>query len=140
MNLSDCHYLTKVPDLSGSPNIERIDLSRCTGLAEVPLYFQNLESLTYLVLQDCTNLKKLSEITCNLKVLDLSGTAIEEISPSIWSHENLRRDLKNLPNSSTGKLNLCGGDHNRIALKELILRGCSSIESVPDSIYNSYVT
>ncbi|KAK9943870.1 hypothetical protein M0R45_009462 [Rubus argutus] len=133
LNLSDSQHLTQVPDLSGSPNIERIDLSWCTSLVEVPSYFQNLENLTSLDLEECRNIKIFRELPCNLEVLNLSGTAIEEISPSIWSHEKLHtvdlyccRDLKNLPSSSS----------NITKLENLPLRGCSSLESIPDSIYD----
>ncbi|KAK9903648.1 hypothetical protein M0R45_001070 [Rubus argutus] len=133
LNLSDSQHLTQVPDLSGSPNIERINLSWCTSLVEVPSYFQNLENLTSLDLEECRNLKIFRELPCNLEMLNLSGTAIEEISPSIWSHEKLHtvdllccRDLKNLPSSSS----------NTTKLENLTLRGCSSLESIPDSIYD----
>ncbi|KAK9944843.1 hypothetical protein M0R45_010391 [Rubus argutus] len=136
LNLSHSQHLTQVPDLSGSSNIERINLSGCTSLVEVPSYFQNLENLTYLDLQKCTNLKKIWELPCNLEELKLCGTAIEEISPSIWSHEKLRtlnlngcRFLKNLPSSSSS---------NAGKLESLLLNNCSVLESVPDSIYNSY--
>ncbi|KAK9944844.1 hypothetical protein M0R45_010392 [Rubus argutus] len=136
LNLSHSQHLTQVPDLSGSPNIEKINLSGCTNLVEVPSYFQNLEYLTYLDLQKCTNLKKIWELPCNLEELKLCGTAIEEISPSIWSHEKLHtlnlngcRFLKNLPSSSSS---------NAGKLESLLLNNCSVLESVPDSIYNSY--
>ncbi|KAK9945843.1 hypothetical protein M0R45_011338 [Rubus argutus] len=145
LNLCNSRNLIEVPDLSGSPNIERIDLGDCTSLVGVPSYFQNLENLASLDLQYCRNLKFFCEIPCNLEELNLSGTAIEEISPSIWSHKKLHtldltlcENLKSLPsrsNSTTGELNLCGGDQNQIGLKILRLR-CSNIESLPDdSIY-----
>ncbi|KAK9944923.1 hypothetical protein M0R45_010463 [Rubus argutus] len=139
LNLSDSPYLIEVPDLSGSPNIERINLSGCTILAEVPSYFQNLENLTYLNLCGCKNLKKLSELPCNLEELHLNGSGIEEISPSIWSHEKLHtlnlkgcRFLKNLPSSSSSSNS--GGTGK---LKYFRLMGCLVLESVPDNIYNS---
>ncbi|KAK9940334.1 hypothetical protein M0R45_017002 [Rubus argutus] len=145
LNLCDSRNLIEVPDLSCSPNIERIDLGGCRSLVEVPSYFQNLENLASLDLNGCRNLKFFFEIPCNLEVLNLCGTAIEEISPSIWSHKKLHtldlsgcENLKSLPsrsNNTTGKLNLCGGDQNQIGLKILRLYH-SNIESVPDnSIY-----
>ncbi|KAK9945886.1 hypothetical protein M0R45_011377 [Rubus argutus] len=145
LNLCDSRNLIEVPDLSGSPNIERIDLSGCSSLVGVPSCFQNLENLASLDLNWCWNLKFFCEIPCNLEVLNLSGTAIEEISPSIWSHKKLHTldlswcgNLKNLSsrsNSTTGELNSCGGDQNQIGLKILHL-DYSNIESLPDnSIY-----
>ncbi|KAK9929314.1 hypothetical protein M0R45_026416 [Rubus argutus] len=145
LNLRDSRNLIEVPDLSGSPSIERIDFRGCRSLVRVPSYFQNLENLASLDLWSCGNLKFFCEIPCNLEELILSGTAIEEISPSIWSHKKLHEldlsgceNLKSLPsrsNSTTGELNMCGGDQNQIGLKTLLLH-FSNIDSLPDdSIY-----
>ncbi|XP_016650732.1 PREDICTED: disease resistance protein TAO1-like isoform X2 [Prunus mume] len=109
INLSDCN-ITKVPDLSQSLKIEHIDLSSCGSLVEIPSYFQRLRKLTYLDLEQCTNLKNLPEMPCNLEFLNLYGTAIEELPSSVWSHEKISdlniaycEHLKSLP-SNTCKL------------------------------------
>ncbi|BFG42474.1 hypothetical protein CerSpe_287490 [Prunus speciosa] len=122
--LSECRHLTEVPNLSRSLKIEHIDLWGCDSLVEIPLYFQHLGKLTYLDLGGCTNLKNLPEMPCNLEVLLLSDTAIEELPSSVWSHNKISRlditycrDLKSLPSNSC-KLKLSGS---------LSLNGCKSL-------------
>ncbi|XP_050365005.1 disease resistance protein RPV1-like [Argentina anserina] len=142
LNLSYSKQLIVVPDLSRSRYIERIDLRRCSRV-QVPSYFQSLENLTYLNLNGCENLKTFREIPCNLEFLDLSFTGIEELSPSIWSHEKLQtlnlsfcRKLKNLPSSTNScQPNVYGTNQNRIGLKHLSLC-CSAAVSIPECIYN----
>ncbi|XP_016650652.1 PREDICTED: probable disease resistance protein RPP1 [Prunus mume] len=115
INLEGCMYLTKVPDLSRSLQIKHIDLKRCGRLVEIPSYFQHLGKLTYLDLGQCTNLKNLPEMPCNLEFLNLSSTAIEELPSSVWSHEKISHldirycgHFKSLP-SNTCKLKLSLG-------------------------------
>ncbi|KAH0978110.1 hypothetical protein GBA52_027829 [Prunus armeniaca] len=122
INLEGCMHLTKVPDLSWSLQIERIDLNGCGSLVEIPSYFQHLGKLTYLDLVSCTNLKNLPKMPCNLEVLLLSDTAIEELPSSVWSHEKIShlditycKHLKSLP-SNTCKLK-----------PSLSLKGCESL-------------
>ncbi|XP_008235905.2 PREDICTED: TMV resistance protein N-like [Prunus mume] len=122
--LNECKHLTEVPNLSRSLKIEHIDLWGCESLVEIPLYFQHLGKLTYLDLGGCTNLKNLPEMPCNLEVLLLSDTAIEELPSSVWSHEKIShlditycRDLRSLPSNSC-KLKLSGS---------LSLNGCESL-------------
>lgn len=143
IDLSNCKRLTEVPDLSQSPMLETIDLCYCKSLVAVPSYFKTLGKLTRLNLGSCSKLKTFpDDIACNVEFLRLSGTAIQEIPPSIWCHEKLDvlglsccNDLKNLT-STAWKLNLYGGDQNRIGPRELHLFGCKNLESVPERIYN----
>ncbi|KAI5315254.1 hypothetical protein L3X38_044430 [Prunus dulcis] len=102
-----CDYLTEVPNLSRCLNIECINLGGCERLVEIPSYFQHLGKLTYLKLEDCRNLKNLPEMPCNLEVLLLFDTAIEELPSSVWSHEKISHldirncgHLKSLPSNS----------------------------------------
>ncbi|PRQ30560.1 putative TIR domain, winged helix-turn-helix DNA-binding domain-containing protein [Rosa chinensis] len=124
-------HLAEVPDLSESPNLERIDLEGCTSLVQLPLSFQHLAKLTRLHLDDCSNLKILPEMPGNLKVLRLDRTAIEELPSSIWCHEKLYelnlgtcKELKNIP-SSTRRLN---------SLLYLRLNSCLSLEELPSRL------
>ncbi|XP_016650747.1 PREDICTED: probable disease resistance protein RPP1 isoform X2 [Prunus mume] len=120
--LNACKDLTEVPNLSRSLKIEHIEMNDCQSLVEIPSYFQHLGKLTYLDLGGCTNLKILPKMPCNLEVLLLSDTAIEELPSSVWSHEKISRlditsceHLKSLP-SNTCKLKL-----------SLSLEGCESL-------------
>ncbi|XP_016652681.1 PREDICTED: TMV resistance protein N-like [Prunus mume] len=122
IRLSGSPHLTEVPNLSRSLKIEHIEMNDCQSLVEIPSYFQHLGKLTYLDLGGCTNLKILPKMPCNLEVLLLSDTAIEELPSSVWSHEKISRlditsceHLKSLP-SNTCKLKL-----------SLSLEGCESL-------------
>ncbi|XP_016650480.1 PREDICTED: TMV resistance protein N [Prunus mume] len=118
--LRDSKHLTQVPDLIRSKKIERIDLSRCESLVQIPSYFKDFDKLTHLHLGGCINLKTLPKIPCNVKFLDLSETSIKELPPSVWSHEKITeivirycKDLTRLPSNNcelkvSGTFSLCG--------------------------------
>ncbi|PSS21673.1 TMV resistance protein like [Actinidia chinensis var. chinensis] len=76
LNLSHSHGLTKTPDFSGLPNLERLILKDCIALMEVHESIGELERLVFLNLTDCKNLRKLPKTVCklqSLKKLILSG-------------------------------------------------------------------
>ncbi|XP_068317311.1 disease resistance protein RPV1-like isoform X2 [Pyrus communis] len=134
INLSGCQYLTRISDFSGVPNLVKLDLQYCTNLTEVDPSVGSLNKLETLTLSACYNLtvfpptislkslKTFYLIGCKkfeifpeivgkmerLNILELGGTAIKELPPSI----------KNL----TG-------------LKSLSLNGCENFANLPQSIY-----
>ncbi|RXH87763.1 hypothetical protein DVH24_034663, partial [Malus domestica] len=117
-------HLTALPNLSGSPNIERINLERCDMLVEIPSDIKDLDKLTYLNLSWCKRLKYLPEMPDNLEFLGLRFSGIKELPSSVWSHEKISSldirqcdELKELP-SNTCKLNV----------SDFSLRGCRSFE------------
>ncbi|KAK2986987.1 hypothetical protein RJ640_024885 [Escallonia rubra] len=70
LDLSHCHGLTRTPDFSRFPILERLILKGCESLIEVHESIGNLEnSLVYFNLEDCTSLRKLPRNTAMLKVL-----------------------------------------------------------------------
>ncbi|KAK2965028.1 hypothetical protein RJ639_029541, partial [Escallonia herrerae] len=70
LDLSHCHSLTRTPDFSRLPILERLILKGCETLIEVHESIGNLEnSLVYLNLEDCTSLSKLPRNIAMLKVL-----------------------------------------------------------------------
>ncbi|XP_042962528.1 disease resistance protein Roq1-like [Carya illinoinensis] len=109
MDFSDCNFLTKVPDVSSIPNMEKLIATNCTNLVEVHdsvgslgilllLSFWGcsnlrilprslkLRSLDVLELYGCSSLRSFPEIGCemnSLTSLNLSGTAVEELPLSI---------------------------------------------------------
>ncbi|KAK9924376.1 hypothetical protein M0R45_032746 [Rubus argutus] len=109
MDLSNCQYLTRTPDFSTVPKLERLILKGCKRLSEVhptigglqhlvllnlkgcesveSLPFSiSLKSLKTLVLSGCLKLKGIPEITGNMENLSeihLDGTAISELPISI---------------------------------------------------------
>ncbi|BFG40668.1 hypothetical protein CerSpe_269420 [Prunus speciosa] len=58
LNLSHSHGLVTTPDLSGSPNLERLILEDCINLKEVDESIGDLQKLVFLNLKDCKNLMK----------------------------------------------------------------------------------
>ncbi|TXG68932.1 hypothetical protein EZV62_003867 [Acer yangbiense] len=123
--------ITICPNLSGFLNLERLDLQSCEYLHEISSSIQDLDKLDFLNLSYCSNLEILPEMPCNLELLDLSGTAIEELPSSI---KYLRRlvnldllfckRLKSLPNS------VCEWK----SLESLKLSSCSMLEELPSDI------
>ncbi|KAL6285071.1 hypothetical protein ACE6H2_009461 [Prunus campanulata] len=76
LNLSHSHGLVTTPDLSGSPNLEKLILKDCINLKEVDESIGDLEKLVFLNLKDCKNLMKLPiriSMLRSLQKLILSG-------------------------------------------------------------------
>nr|XP_048322615.1 disease resistance protein RUN1-like [Ziziphus jujuba var. spinosa] len=63
IDLSYSKFLTQLPDLSQSPNLESINLEGCTSLVQVLLSLQNLDKLTYLNLNGCSKLRDFQDIS-----------------------------------------------------------------------------
>ncbi|CAN6554492.1 unnamed protein product [Malus baccata var. baccata] len=89
LNLHSSLCLTALPNLSGSRNIEHMNLSRCKSLVKIPQYFKNLDKLTYLDLSWCMHLKYLPEMPGNIEFLRLQGSGIKELPSSVWSLEKI---------------------------------------------------
>ncbi|KAG7944399.1 hypothetical protein I3843_15G099600 [Carya illinoinensis] len=126
MDFSECHFLTKVPDVSCILNLEKLIATNCKNLVEVHDSVGSLEylcqlcffgcsnlrilpaslklkSLRSLDLSDCSSLRSFPEICCEMKSLTkliLSGTTVKELPLSIWNLtrlDELRLDVcKNL--------------------------------------------
>ncbi|CAN6554499.1 unnamed protein product [Malus baccata var. baccata] len=114
IQLFKCKRLTALPDLSGSPNIEHMDLRGCESLVENPQHLKIFDKLTYLDLSWCKSLEYLPEIPGNIEFLSLHYTGIKELPSSVWSHEKISslditrcEKLKELP-SNTCMLKVSG--------------------------------
>ncbi|KAM5552771.1 hypothetical protein ABKV19_025139 [Rosa sericea] len=108
MNLRGCEFLTELPNFSGIPNLKELDLSECTSLVEVFDSVGVLDKLVTLNIDGCSNLilfprkinlKSVETISISyckleefsevgeemglLRNLDLIGTCIKELHPSI---------------------------------------------------------
>ncbi|KAK0601780.1 hypothetical protein LWI29_027335 [Acer saccharum] len=136
LDLNNCNNLTKFGSQISGNNITSLDLSgtaikelhhsiarlnglkelflrRCENLETLPsgIHFESLISLD---LSDCNNLTKFQQISGNnITSLDLSGTAIKELHHSIAC------------------LN---------GLKELFLRRCKNLETLPSGIHFESLT
>ncbi|XP_048134089.1 disease resistance protein L6-like [Rhodamnia argentea] len=79
LDLSRCEHLTKTPDFSGFPMLERLILKRCYKLTEVDSSIGQLKRLIFLNLRDCWNLHYLPD-----------ELGITELPESMESLENLK--------------------------------------------------
>ncbi|XP_050383809.1 disease resistance protein RUN1-like [Argentina anserina] len=136
INLASCENLVQVPDLSNSLNIESINLGDCEILVEVPSYFQRFTKLTHLNLRRCSELCFLPDLPGKIEFLDLSGTAIEELPPSVFSLEKLLR--LNLDFCSSIK-NFSSTPWKMRSVSDLCLRW-TKIERVPSFSYMTEIT
>ncbi|XP_057990070.1 inactive disease resistance protein RPS4 isoform X2 [Hevea brasiliensis] len=121
----------RIPNLSSiAPNLEFLYLEGCKSLVEIPS-LQNLSKLTELHLSDCCKIKDCPEIPCNIRILTLNYTGIEQLPSSIKHLSQLVtlslndcKELVSLP-SSIGNLK---------RLEQLFLVGCSRLVTIPSSI------
>ncbi|XP_037495490.1 disease resistance-like protein DSC1 [Jatropha curcas] len=156
LDLSECEYLETLPDLSSAPNLERIILSNCKTLSQITLSIQclhnlvaldlrgceklrslprlaQLGSLTILYLKGCSNLQMLVDIPRGLKFLLLGECGLEE-----WFQEdglvcNLQMiDIRNCKNLRSLPSSDCLN-----SIKELSLKGCSSLSKFPENLGNN---
>ncbi|KAG2671322.1 hypothetical protein I3760_14G129000 [Carya illinoinensis] len=158
LNLSNCNNLIEIPDLSGAPNLEIIELRDCTSLCEVHPSIYELKRLKYLFMSgtgikqlwtgtlaqvldnleclclgNCKNLIEIPDLSeaPNLEIIQLRDcTSLCKVHPSIYE---LKR-LKYLGMSGTGIKQLWKGTlvqvlHN---LKSLDLSNCKNLMEIPD--------
>uniref|UniRef100_A0A2N9II78 TIR domain-containing protein n=1 Tax=Fagus sylvatica TaxID=28930 RepID=A0A2N9II78_FAGSY len=152
IDLTDSSNLIEIPDVTGIPNLEKLILSGCSKLDELPENLGilednkckdllclpsticNLKSLQDLDLYGCSKLDELPEnlgILEGLVDLDLSGTAIKELPSSIGHLTSLTylkikecKDLLCLPST------IC----NLKSLQHLDLSGCSKLDELPENL------
>ncbi|KAM5552743.1 hypothetical protein ABKV19_025114 [Rosa sericea] len=154
MNLRGCKSLTKLPDFSRIPNLKELDLFECGSLVEIPDSVGFLGNLVTLNVDRCPNLlmfprkinlKSLKTISINycklkefseveeelgsLTKLDLSGTCIKELHPSI----TILTGLEELILRSYGNLTIMPYNiyelHN---LKVLDAEDCPKLATFPE--------
>ncbi|XP_044475738.1 disease resistance protein RRS1B-like [Mangifera indica] len=118
----------KVSDLSKASNLERLILSNCKSLVNLPIGIQS-RSLRDVFLTGCSNLNTAPRISRNMERLCLSGTAIKTLSSSIESPSRLvELDLTNCLNPESLPSSLC----NLTSLQQLDLSGLSNLKMVPE--------
>ncbi|KAM5552907.1 hypothetical protein ABKV19_025237 [Rosa sericea] len=153
LNLSGCVSLKELPDFCGIPNLKELELFECIGLVEVPDSIRFLHKLVTLNVGGCfnlimfprkINLKSIETISIRyckleefsevgeemgfLRKLDLRGTCIKELHPSITRLIRLEKlDLTDSQNLITLPYNIYEL-HN---LKALYAGGCSKLATFP---------
>ncbi|XP_050108229.1 disease resistance protein RPV1-like [Malus sylvestris] len=157
LNLSHSHDLTRSPDFSKLPNLEKlilkgckrlsnvhesigdlkslalVNLEGCEMLKELPRTFYKLKSAKILVLKGCSRFKNLSEDLgkmSSLTTLVADETAITEVPSSIGLLEKLESlSLRNMRSSLKLPPSLMGMH----ALRELDLSG-GNLKEIPNDI------
>ncbi|XP_061990786.1 disease resistance protein RPV1-like isoform X2 [Rosa rugosa] len=155
INLSGCEYLTKVSDLSGSPNLQRLNLNFCESLVEVHPSVGFLDKLEHLSLNSCSRLetfpteiswKSMRELWLHwcgrlenfikivhkmesIKTLDLWGSGIKELQS--WIGCCISLEVLMLNGTSIKQLPLTIG--NLTSLRKLDLFG-TPLKELPSSI------
>ncbi|CDY51851.1 BnaA03g56180D [Brassica napus] len=155
LNLSGCSNLVELPVFIGNlQKLKKLVLTGCSKLEFLPTNI-NLESLSWLNLRDCSMLKCFPQISTNIRDLDLTGTAIEQVPPFIVSWPRLEclemsyfENLEEFPHALERITSLCLTDTDiqelppcvkKISrLNSLVLKGCQKLVSIPpisDSIH-----
>ena len=133
MNLSQSQKVTRTPDFSGTPNLERLILEDCASLVEIHPSAGLLKKLQVFNLKGCKNLRSLPKhiLLENLEVFILSGCSKLDQFPEILGTMNCLLEvyleataLKELPLSI---------EHLQ-SLNLLNLSYCKDLTSLPTSI------
>ncbi|KAH7525079.1 hypothetical protein FEM48_Zijuj06G0187000 [Ziziphus jujuba var. spinosa] len=131
--LRDCQLLEQLPYMKELRTLEKLDLSGCCLLKEIPdgESLSQMRNLRQLLLSDCTNLRKLPVLGAleKLEVLNLSGcSAVTGIADLSF---NRITSLRQLNLSETNIEVLPASLSKLVNLHQLLLRDCINLEELP---------
>ncbi|KAK4564014.1 hypothetical protein RGQ29_006203 [Quercus rubra] len=134
MDFSNCEFLTEVPDLSMTPNLEELALENCTNLVEVHYSVGFLDRLKLMKFVECPNLRSFprSLKLRSLELLMLEGCSGLENFPEI---DCKMERLEYIGLRSTPIKELPSSVEYLVGLKELNLDGCENLMNLPISIH-----
>ncbi|XP_044497636.1 disease resistance-like protein DSC1 [Mangifera indica] len=154
IDLSYSKHLRKIAELSQASNLESLILEGCTSLIEiifpssrrlnnlVTLNLRNCKSLQslppgilqsnslrFVNLSGCSNLRIAPRISCNIEQLCLDGTAIKKFSSTVEGPSRLVQfTLQNCSRLESLPTNF----HKFESLKHLSLSSCTNLEAIPE--------
>ncbi|PIN15225.1 Apoptotic ATPase [Handroanthus impetiginosus] len=135
LNLSACHNLEEIPDLSG-PCLEKLILKHCSALVKIHRSIGDMSKLTYLNLEGCYNLVEFPNDVSGLKCLEklvLSGCKRLRDLPEDMSG---LKSLRELLLDHTAIVTLPISIFHLKNLEVLDCADCQSLTSLPNSIGN----
>ncbi|KAJ8900670.1 hypothetical protein K2173_025447 [Erythroxylum novogranatense] len=129
-----CSLIKTPPDIYGRQlgKVRHLNLANCKNISHLPNSRVGImEALEVFNLQDCTNLKTFPEVSSNIKSMDLSWTAIEQVPSSSIEHlgklDELRMlfcdKLESLPSNFFDALT---------SLRTLNLKNCPRLKKLPE--------
>ncbi|KAG4390487.1 hypothetical protein GLYMA_06G310000v4 [Glycine max] len=132
MDLTHCELLTKLPDITGVPNLTELHLDYCTNLEEVHDSVGFLEKLVELRAYGCTKLKVFPSALrlASLRSLILNWCSSLQNFPAILGKMD---NLKSVSIDSTGIRELPPSIGNLVGLQELSMTSCLSLKELPDN-------
>ncbi|KAK9937714.1 hypothetical protein M0R45_014486 [Rubus argutus] len=110
LNLRGCQFLTKIPDLSGSPNLN------------LPAYLTKFVNLEILCLVGCTKLLEIPELPPKVRVVwAIDCSALENFAKllSLFEHESVSHGLESLKLIDCPRL--CANNGYELARMEFVL-------------------
>ncbi|KAK4493038.1 hypothetical protein RD792_018145 [Penstemon davidsonii] len=131
LDLSHSHCLTRTPDFSGLPRLEKLILEDCINLVKVRESIGRLDRLLLLNLKGCENLKKLPKEIEGLKSLgnlNLSGCLNLDFAKAINKDMPSRNDGRNHNPIVTLPDNI--KDLTSVHILEIV--GCTQLELLPE--------
>lgn len=133
MDLSHCELLTKLPDISGVPNLTELNLDYCINLEEVHDSVGFLDKLVELRANGCTKLRVFPHAISlrSLKSLILTWCSSLQRFPDILGK---LESLISISIESSGIEELPASIGNLIGLQELNMTSCLSLKEIPESI------
>ena len=135
MDFSWCNLITKIPDLSMTPNVTTLNHRYCENLVEIDDSVGHLDNLEVWDLKGCVKLETLpNRLTMkSLTSFDLEQCGRIKKFPNIL-HKMKGVEYLELQANCTNELPPSFG--NLIGLKELLISSYSGIAHLPGSIYN----
>ena len=122
LNLSHSRYLTRSPDFSNMPILEKLVLKDCPMLSEVSPSIGHLKKILLIILEDCISLRSLPRSVYklkSLKTLNISGCSMidmleedfeqmESLTTLMANHTAITRVPFSARLKNIGYISLCG--------------------------------
>ncbi|XP_039156710.1 disease resistance protein RPV1 isoform X1 [Eucalyptus grandis] len=134
INFSKCNFLTRVPDISWAPNLERLDLSWCESLVEVDQSVGYLDKLEFLSLDACSNLSIFPSILKTKSLRELGLSDCSKLEKFFDIPEKIEH-LKGLELAGTAIKDLPASINNLVSVEYISLWNCKNFARLPSSIY-----